>query len=300
MVADIQFLYFFPDRETPGLARRGVGEAHGAVSIINAISTGFGGALGVDFYTRAVVEVVEGGETVLVNKDTVGDDSLVKEVVRAVSELVGVKGLGFRVTTQSDIPIAVGLKSSSSAAVAVGLAVLDALGEKVDDDLFLAAVAEASQRSGVSITGAIDDAAACMLGGVVLTDNYGRKILRHESVDQGLSAVILIPEQRTYTRGFRRELLTPIKDLVMEAFKIAERGDYWKAMTLNGLLHAAALNLPIQPMIDALSAGALGAGVTGTGPAIAAITTQEYIKPVSAALSRHGKNIVVKRVVNPS
>ena len=71
-------------------------------------------------------------------------------------------------------------------------------------------------------------------------------------------------------------------------------------MTLNGLLHAAALNLPTRPIIDALSAGALGAGVTGTGPAIAAITAQEYVEPVSAALSKHGKNIVVKRVVNPS
>ncbi|GBC71991.1 Homoserine kinase [Candidatus Calditenuaceae archaeon HR02] len=281
------------------MVRRGVGEAHGAVSIINAISTGFGGALGIDFYTRAYVEVVEGGETMLVNKDSVGDDSLVKEVVRTVSELAGVKGLGFRVTTQSDIPIAVGLKSSSSAAVSVGLAVLDALGETADIGAFLAAVAEASQRSGVSITGAIDDAAACMLGGIVLTDNYGRKILRHEAVDQDLAVVILIPAEKTYTKSFRRETLAPIRDLVMEAFKIAERRDYWRAMTLNGLLHAAALNLPTRPIIDALSAGALGAGVTGTGPAIAAITTQEYVEPVSAALSKHGKNIVVKRVVNP-
>ncbi len=282
------------------MPRRGVGEAHGAVSIINAISTGFGGALGVDFYTRAYVEVDEGGETVLVNRDVIGDDSLVKEVVRAVSELVGAKGLGFRVTTQSDIPVAVGLKSSSSAAVAVGLAVLDALGERVDADVFLATVAEASQRSGVSITGAIDDAAACMLGGVVLTDNYGRKILRHEPVDQDLAVVILIPAEKTYTKGFRREVLTPIRDLVMEAFRIAERREYWRAMTINGLLHAAALNLPTQPIIDALSAGALGAGVSGTGPAIAAITIQENVESVSAALSKHGENIVVKRIVNPS
>ncbi|MEM1534217.1 MAG: shikimate kinase [Nitrososphaerota archaeon] len=281
------------------MARRGVGEAHGAVSIINAISTGFGGAVGVDFHTRAFVEPVEGGEIVLVNRDAVGDDSLVKEVVRIVLERVGAEGLGFRVTTSSDIPIAVGLKSSSSAAVAVGLAVLDALGETMGAEEFLAAVAEASQRSGVSITGAMDDAAACMLGGLVLTDNYRRKILRHEAIDQDLAAAILIPEQRTYTREFRKDLLMPIKDLVMEAFRMAERGDYWRAMTLNGLLHAAALKVPTSPIIDALAAGALGAGVSGTGPAIAAVASYTSIEAVRDALSRHGSHTVVKRLVNP-
>ncbi|MCS7145415.1 MAG: shikimate kinase [Nitrososphaerota archaeon] len=281
------------------MVRRGVGEAHGAVSIINAISTGFGVALGVDFHTRAVAEPIEGGETVLVNRDLVGDDSLVKEVVRVVVELVGRRGLGFRVVTESDIPIAVGLKSSSSAAVAVGLAVLDALGESMSPEDFLAAVAEASQRSGVSITGAIDDAAGCMLGGVVLTDNYGRKILRRDSVEGDLMVAILIPEKRTYTREFRKELLTPIRDLVMEAFKIAERGDYWRAMTLNGILHATALNISPQPILDALNAGALGAGVSGTGPAIAAVTKLGTLKAVETALSRHGSRVEVKRVVNP-
>lgn len=281
------------------MARRGVGEAHGAVSIVNAISTGFGAALGVDFYTRAMVEAVEGGETVLMNKDEVGDDSLVKEVVEAVSGAVGRRGLGFRVWTESDIPIAVGLKSSSSAAVAVGLAVLNALGESMEDEALLATVAEASQRSGVSITGAIDDAAACMLGGVVLTDNLGRRILKRDTVEDELLVAVLVPEQRIYTRGFRKELLAPIRDLVMEAFKIAERREYWKAMTLNGLLHAAALNLSPLPIIDAISAGALGAGVSGTGPAIAAVAPPSSIKAVEDALSRHGSRVLIKKVVNP-
>ncbi|MEM1922431.1 MAG: shikimate kinase [Nitrososphaerota archaeon] len=280
------------------MARRGVGEAHGAVSIINAISTGFGAALGVDFHTRAVAEPDESGVTVLVNKDRIGDDSLVKEVVSTISELAGVKGLGFRVVTESDIPVAVGLKSSSSAAVAAGLAVLDALGEVIEADRFLAGIAEASQRSGVSITGALDDAAACMLGGVVITDNYARRILLRKEVAEDLSVAILVPERKTYTREFRKELLTPIKELVSEAFRIAERGDYWRAMTLNGLLHAAALNINPQPILDALRAGALGAGVSGTGPAIAAVAPSPLIKPVREALSMHGSQVVVKKVVN--
>jgi shikimate kinase len=62
----------------------------------------------------------------------VGDDSLVREVVATIVGALGVEGVGFRIVTRSDIPIAVGLKSSSSAAVAVGRAVLDALGRRID------------------------------------------------------------------------------------------------------------------------------------------------------------------------
>jgi len=234
----------------------------------------------------------------LVNKDEVGDDSLVREVAATVTAAVDAEGVGFEITTYSDIPIAVGLKSSSSAAVAVGLAVLDALEKQVETHLFLRVIAEASQRSGVSITGAMDDAAACMLGGIVLTDNHGRKLLRNVPVQEDLAAAILVPPRRTFTRSFRKELLKPIKPLVLEAFRIAERGDYWAAMTLNGLLHAAALNIPTAPIVEALRAGALGAGVSGTGPAIAAVAPRDSIGGVAEALRLYEGEVLVKRIVN--
>jgi shikimate kinase len=281
-----------------GLKSRGAGFAWGAVSIVNAISTGFGAAVGVEFRTKAIAVPIEGGGTALVNKDEVGDDSLVREVAATVTAAVDAEGVGFEITTYSDIPIAVGLKSSSSAAVAVGLAVLDALEKQVETHLFLRVIAEASQRSGVSITGAMDDAAACMLGGIVLTDNHGRKLLRNVPVQEDLAAAILVPPRRTFTRSFRKELLKPIKPLVLEAFRIAERGDYWAAMTLNGLLHAAALNIPTAPIVEALRAGALGAGVSGTGPAIAAVAPRDSIGGVAEALRLYEGEVLVKRIVN--
>jgi shikimate kinase len=278
--------------------RRGTGVAHGAVSIVNAISTGFGAAVGVDFRTVAEASPCEGCETVLVNRDRVGDDSLVREVVATILGALGVEGVGFRIVTHSDVPIAVGLKSSSSAAVAVGLAVLDALGRKIDTYRFLQLIADASQRSGVSITGAMDDAAACMLGGIVLTNNHERRLLRREPAPEGLAAAILVPPKQTFTKSFRKELLAPIGRLVLEAFRLAERGDYWAAMTLNGLLHAAALNIPTAPIIDALRAGALGAGVSGTGPAIAAVAPLDYAGTVADALRVYEGSVLVKRIVN--
>ncbi len=278
--------------------RRGTGLAHGAVSIVNAISTGFGAAVGVDFRTVAEASPCEGCETVLVNRDEVGDDSLVREVVATILGALGVEGVGFRIVTHSDIPIAVGLKSSSSAAVAVGLAVLDALGRRMDTYRFLQLIADASQRSGVSITGAMDDAAACMLGGIVLTNNHERRLLSREPAPEGLTAAILVPPKQTFTKDFRKELLAPIGGLVLEAFRLAERGDYWAAMTLNGLLHAAALNIPTAPIIDALRAGALGAGVSGTGPAIAAVAPLDRAGAVADALRVYEGSVLLKRIVN--
>jgi shikimate kinase len=121
--------------------RKGTGVAWGAISIVNAISTGFGAAVSVDFRTVAEATPCEGCETALVNRDQVGDDSLVREVVATIVGALGVEGVGFRIVTRSDIPIAVGLKSSSSAAVAVGRAVLDALGRRIDTPRFLQLIA---------------------------------------------------------------------------------------------------------------------------------------------------------------
>ncbi len=270
---------------------RGYGRAYGAVSIVNAISIGRGAALGVSLTTEAEVEldVVEG-----VVLDAGGEDmdsSLVSEVVRRFTEELGVGVRGCRVRTRSSIPVAVGLKSSSSAAVATALALLDALDTEMDDDRILALVAEASKSSGTSITGALDDAAACMMGGIVVTDNIGMRILRRDQ-PPNLITVVGVPGGRTYTREFKRELLNPIRELVEEAFQLALRGEYWKAMTLNGILHASALKLPSEPIIGALRAGALAAGVSGTGPAIAAVTEQSKMEDVGQVFSTAGYHVL--------
>jgi len=262
---------------------KGRGTAYGAVSIINAISTGRGAALGVLLKTEAEVELVDGGETTLTINGVRSDPELAAEVVKAFVEYLGLEFTGCRVSTSSEIPVAVGLKSSSSAAVAIAKAYLDAVGRTLQAETILNLVAEASIRSRTSITGALDDAAACMLGGVVVTDNLARKIFLHEKLGENLAAVIYVPPGRTYTREFRRELLTPIRELVEEAHRLALNRQYWKAMTLNGLLHSAALGLPTAPAIEALKAGALAAGLSGTGPAVAAVCREDVVDRVGEA-----------------
>ncbi|MEM4281453.1 MAG: shikimate kinase [Candidatus Caldarchaeum sp.] len=278
---------------------RGVGKAYGAVSIVNAISTGYGAALGINLQTEAFLELTSSNSFVLEINGMRSDPQLAEEVVRVFAQRLGLSVNGCRVSTKSEIPMAVGLKSSSSAAVAIAKAFLNAVDGKLPAEEFLKLVAEASTRSGTSITGALDDAAACMLGGVVVTNNHERKILKRDYVDSGLMTVIYIPPGKTYTRDFRRELLEPVRELALVAFNLAYEGHYWKAMTLNGLIHSAALGLPTQPALQALRAGALAAGLSGTGPAVAAVCKEGDVERVFEAFHPF-EGRVIKCRINPS
>lgn len=286
--------------------RVGRGKAYGAVTIVNAISTGRGSALGVDLYTEALARIRDepgielrarhvGGPT---SSQEPMDPSLASEVASLLFERLGMRGIGCEIETTSSIPVAVGLKSSSSAAVAIALAIQDAVGASLPCEELLGLVAEASQRSGTSITGALDDASACMLGGVVVTDNTGRRVIKRDAVYGDLKVVIAVPGTKQYTKQFRREALDPIRELVTEAFSLALRGEYWKAMTLNGVLHASVLGIPAGLILEAVRAGALGAGLSGTGPAIAAVARGGDVEAVGRVLRTYSERVITCSVNN--
>ena len=49
------------------------------------------------------------------------------------------------------------------------------------------------------------------------------------------------------------------------------KGDYWRAMVLNGMAYSSILKYDPFPALRAVELGALGAGLSGTGPAVAAV-----------------------------
>ena len=274
--------------------------AHGAVTIVNAISTGKGAALGIDLLTEAKVELTRDSKQVEVsiiggkNEDT----TLAKESVNVVLKHFSNNKLGAHVEVKSQIPIARGLKSSSTAANAIVLATLCALGKKIPDEDVVKLGVDAAFKAEVTITGAYDDACASYFGGAVLTDNYGRKILKQSNVDENLVAVIYVPTARTYTQKFPKERLNPFRYAVEMAFELAMKGEYWKALTLNGLIHSSALSVSTKPAVDALLNGALAAGLSGTGPSIAAIAKKEDSKQIVSAWSSLSGKILTANLTN--
>lgn len=273
----------------------GRGEARGAVTVVNAIAAGKGCAVGVDLRTWAEVELFPGQGVEASLEGLAGEPTeLVTDCVAAVLERFSVRRRAV-VRTRSQIPVSRGLKSSSAAANAIILASLDALGESMDDLELLRLNAEVSVRAGVSVTGAMDDAAASLLGGVVWTDNEQRVVLRREEWTMSPRAVISVPQGMVRKRGLPLDRIALYRPLVEEAFELAWDRDFAKAMALNSLCYGAALGLDQEPVLRALEAGALAAGISGTGPAVAAFVERDKEGTVARALGPSALTVDVNR-----
>jgi shikimate kinase len=278
------------------LSNRALAVAHGAVTIVNAIALGRGAAFGVDLWTKAEVKLTS--EAGIVEVEILSDveecPQLVKKTALGVMKRFGLeKSFGAQIRTQSNIPIARGLKSSSTAANATALATVAALGKHLDDLEVIKIGVQAAFDAQVTLTGAFDDACASYFGGVVITDNLNQKILKQMTLPQELAVLFYVPSQKAYTINADTTRLKTVKPLVEIAFEKAMQGEIWDALTLNGLAYSAASNQDMTIAIDALAAGATAAGLCGKGPAIAAITSSDAIDKVRVSLQKYEGEIIL-------
>jgi len=280
-----------------------VGEAvaYGAITVVNALATGRGVALGVKLWTRARVRltdkpgIVEG----VILSDPREDKTLMKKCVLRVLRRFGLeKTYGACVETESNIPIAKGLKSSSVASNAVVLATLNALDERLPDMEILRLGVEASFDAGVTVTGALDDASASYLGGITVTDNRAFKILKRFEVDERLKVIISVPEFKRYTTKIDLSRLKLMADGLDSAFREALEGRWQTAMKLNGVVCASALGYRVEPIFKALELGAVASGLSGKGPAIAAIAYEDAIPRIIEVWKSLGGTIIKTSVNN--
>jgi len=262
--------------------------ALGAGTVLNALATGTGAAFGVDVETRAAVELDPDAADVAgtIAEDPTARHRADRAVRRARDRPAGATARGGSVRTDSDVPLAAGLKSSSAAANATVLATCDALGLTVgsdrersgdESDADRATVTrleacrlgvQAAREAGVTVTGAFDDATASMLGGVTLTDNREDELRRREPVDWDV--IVWTPPERVYSADAdvaRCEAVAPMADLVAD---LAVDGRYAEAMTVNGLAFSAALGFDADPAVEAMP-HATGVSLSGTGPSVVAV-----------------------------
>lgn len=278
---------------------KGIGTSHGAATIVNAIASGKGAAFGLDLKTEATVELTEGEGIDVTMDDLVGESTaLVERCVLGVLERVGSgKRYHAEVRTSSQIPVSRGLKSSSAAANAVVLATLDALSVEMDLVDAVRIGTRAAIDAGVSVTGAFDDACACALGGVVLTDNRSEEILFHGPMPDYFRALIYVPPFQVRKASLPRKRMAAVKGLVDLAFEVAQEGDYFRALTLNGMCYSVALGLDQEVAVKAMMSGALAAGLTGTGPALVMLVVEDKVREFREAMA--GYELIEARVRNP-
>ena len=274
---------------------KAVAIAHGAATVVNAIALGKGAAFGVDLWTKAEVKVTS--EPGVITAEIVSDPNestllIEKTVLRVLQRFSLEKSFGAKVKTQSTIPIAKGLKSSSAAANATALATTAALGKKLDDLEIVKIGVEAAFDAKVTVTGAFDDACASYFGDMVVTDNLKREVITKLSLPDDLKVLFHVPPEKAYTANSDVNRLKTIKPLVEIAFEKAMEGKVWEALTLNGLIYASASNFNTSIAIDALAAGAVAAGLCGKGPAVTAVVPNGKVDSVKTALKRYEGEIL--------
>ena len=256
--------------------------ASGAGTIINAIATWKGAAFGIDLMTFAEVELSEGesGISGFIEEMPEGDTRLIEQCVEMTLERFGLE-MGGTVKTRSEIPLAGGLKSSSAAANASVLATLRAVGKTLPPLEIVKLGVAAAKKVGVTITGAFDDACASFFGGIVVTDNRKMELLRREEFNS--KVLIFAPAKKAFSADTdvkRSRLIAPYVEI---AYELALKGDYERAMTLNGFLYCGALGFGTEHMLRALELGVKGVSLSGTGPSYAALVRAEQVKELRSA-----------------
>lgn len=251
--------------------------APAAGTILNALATGIGSAFAIDAYITASVELrLEPGVSATIDAAPDADTSLVERCVEVVVDRYG-DGQGARVHTESEVPMAAGLKSSSAAANATVLATLEALGTTADPIDAARLGVRAARETGVTVTGAFDDASASMLGGVTVTDNTEDRLLAREAVDWDV--LVWTPEARAYTADADVDRCRQVAPMARLVEDLALDGNFTDGMTVNGLAFCAALGFSAEPLLEAMSHAA-GVSLSGTGPSVTAVGDRDDLEQV--------------------
>jgi len=260
--------------------------APGAGTVVNALATGVGSAFALDLETTAAVDLdpEATGVTGTIAGAPDGDTTLIERCVERCVERFGADE-GGSVRTETEVPTAAGLKSSSAAANATVLATLSALGLEVGNDPDADVTTteacrvgvRAARDAGVTVTGAFDDASASMLGGVTVTDNTADELLSREPFAR--DALVWTPPERAYSADADVAACERVAPMAELAGELALDGDYARAMTVNGLAFSAALGFPTEPAVEAM-ADCDGVSLSGTGPSVVAVGEREALSAV--------------------
>jgi shikimate kinase len=144
-----------------------------------------------------------------------------------------------------------------------------------------------------------------LLGGIVFTDNTKFKLIKHSNVPKelGSTIAILIPDDRKMlTSSIDSSAYEKYRVESLNSFDYSLKGEFASAMMLNSIIQCAALKYSIEPVSTAMAEGASAAGITGKGPAVAALCRDsKTLRRVKKAWLEEDKNcsVLETTVVQP-
>lgn len=271
----------------------------GSATIVNAIATGYGSAFGIN------LDIIAKGKLnstkIKCSTDVSTNTKLMELAIKEVINHYDIK-TGAEITIESKLPQGSGLSSSSSLSNSVVSLMSSLISEEfnlkhlTDSEIINLAI-DASVKAGVTITGAFDDATASYFGGITVTNNLKREIILKEKMENH-KILIYMPEAISLTGESNVEKMKLLSPLVKIAFDLASKKEYFKALTLNGLLYSASLGFDTEIVMDALNNGALASGLSGTGSAIVAISDNQHNDDIYDVWTSYPGEIIETQVDN--
>lgn len=274
----------------------------GSATVINAIATSFGSAFGIGLDIKCIAKSTS--SSISCSNDVGADNGLMELCVEKVFNHYNIDKdeFGIDLKTQSSLPMASGLSSSSASSNAIVKVVSSIVSEEFDfkplDDLEVINMAiDASLDAGVTITGSFDDATASYFGGIVVTDNKNREFIIKEKMEEH-PILVYMPDFHSKSGDSDPERMKVLSPLVETAFDFAKQKNYFKALTLNGLIYSATLGFDSAIAVDALQAGAVASGLSGTGSSFVAIVNDHSIDDVKEIWSKYEGRVIETKVDN--
>ncbi len=247
------------------------GTANGAVSILHAMGTGKGCSIPVKLQT--LVNIHDESRTVVADEH---------DLLSHVSSIWKKNGFplppvfGWEVV--SDVPIGQGMKSSSALACAAIRALDKASWTGLSDFEIVDLAVEAQIKSGCSITGSMDDTWAAISPGWKVVDPSvpsSESILFEGELETGLTVMIGLRGRRKTTP--EKEAFSRNSQIFDRAFASLINGSILDALSSNGMAVASSTNdfeaLRVSNLM--IASGALAAGISGSGPAMAIVCFEQ-------------------------
>ena len=274
----------------------------GSATIINAIATGFGSAFGIGLDIECEAKAIP--NSIECANDVGADTGLMELCVQKVFNHYDIdsEDFGISLKTKSSLPMASGLSSSSASSNAIVKVASEMVAEEFNQDPLsdlevINMAIDASLDAGVTITGSFDDATASYFGGVVVTDNKNRQFIIKEKMEE-YSILIYMPNFHSKSGDSNVERMKVLAPLVETAFDFACKKQYFKALNLNGLIYSSALGFDTAIAIDALQAGALASGLSGTGSSFVAVVDEDSIDDVRESWMKYDGRVIETKTDN--
>lgn len=248
----------------------GIGQSHGAITVVNAMPCGIGATIGVALETTATFTVGGEGRQVTITNDPTENDSMARICVRRAYEVAcEEEPEDWSLVTESEIPVSRGLKSSSTACNAILRSVFAELDREMDPVMMIKLGVECAREAGVTVTGSFDDACGSGLGGLVMTDNTRDLIIAGADIDD-YDVIIHVPSYKIVKKGIDVDALHAVATEMRRVIGMVMSKPF-EAMTMNGRIISRVSGVDNSLAEKAVSMGALGAGMSGAGPAIAIV-----------------------------